>query len=88
MYYHGSPVGDIELLEPRISIHNEPYVYLCSNIAHATLYAVKCHMYPYGFNKENGRLTMDEPFEKYLEEIYSGKSSMFTKSTTSNPSRH
>jgi len=80
MYYHGSPIGDIEYLEPnktwfsRFRIKDEAQVYLSSNKAHATLYAAKCHMYPYGFDKETGLLKFPEPYEGCLKEFYEGKS--------------
>ena len=77
MYYHGSPVGDIEFLRPYETTFrkgDEAHVYLTSNKAHATLYAAKCHMYHYGFDKDTGLPKYTEPYEGCLKEFYAGKS--------------
>ncbi|MEX0361530.1 MAG: hypothetical protein AB3N10_11165 [Allomuricauda sp.] len=77
MYFHGSPVGGVEFLKPNETTFrkgDDAHVYLTSNKAHATLYAAKCHMYPYGFDKETGLPKFPEPFEDCLKEFYEGKS--------------
>lgn len=76
MYYHGSPIGGIECLLPNATTFRndgEPNVYLSSNKAHAVLYAAKCHMYPYGFDKDSGLPKYHENFEGCLKEFYSDK---------------
>ena len=76
MFYHGSPTKDIEYLVPNETTFrkgDEAHVYLSSYKAHAALYAAKCHMYPYGFDKDNGLPKYHEPFEGCLKEFYGSK---------------
>ena len=73
MYYHGSPEGGIKILEPKVSMHGEAYVYLCINKVHATIYAARSFIYPYVF-KKYFQLIIHETYPGYLEETFSMKS--------------
>ena len=76
MYYHGSPVGGIGFLEPKVATFREEdaCVYLSSRAANAVIYCRRCHMYPYGFDEESGLLQYDEPYPDCLKDLYAGKS--------------
>ena len=80
MYYHGSPIGGIEVLRPnettfkKFRKDGEAHVFLSSNKAHATLYAAKCYNYHYGFDKDTGLPKYFEPYEGCVKDYYAGKS--------------
>lgn len=80
MYYHGSPTGGIQVLRPnetsfkKFREDGEAHVFLSSNKAHATLYAVKCYNYHYGFDKDTGLPKYYEPYEGCVKDYYAGKS--------------
>ncbi|MBR6708618.1 MAG: hypothetical protein IKL84_02950 [Clostridia bacterium] len=38
MYYHASPIKDIELLEPRVSNHEVPLIYLSKKRENVLVY--------------------------------------------------
>ena len=72
--YHGSNIGNIDVLNPVLSNRGKPYVYLTDNKVLATLYAHNPIERPggfftYRFDKE-GRLHYDEYFDNQLEVMY------------------
>lgn len=74
--YHGSNIGNIETLNPVLSNHGKPLVYLTDNKVLATLYAHNPIARPggfftYRFDKE-GNLHYDEYFLNQLEVMYGG----------------
>ena len=74
--FHGSPVGDIDKLEPRESNHKKKYVYTTDCYALAVLYSYNPierpgGFYTYRFDKE-GNLIYDEYFPNQLEKMYKG----------------
>lgn len=74
--YHGSSVGGLTQLEPSLSEHQKPYVYLASNPVVALLYTVKpvpkpFSFYPYGFRGE--KVIYSEYYPNCFEDIYKGK---------------
>lgn len=76
--YHGSDNGNIKKLQPRLSNHGKPLVYLIGNRALAVMYAYNPFPRPngfftYGFDK-NGKPYYDEYFDHQLEKLYKGKS--------------
>ncbi len=73
--FHGSSVPGIQTLEPRLSNHGKPYVYLTHTKALATIYAHNVMTPPNGwftyyFRKEDGKLVYEEYFPNQLEEFY------------------
>ena len=76
--YHGSNVKDINKLNPVLSNHGKPLVYLTDNYTLAILYAHNPIKRPGGFFTyrfdSNGKLHYDEYFENQLEKMYSGVS--------------
>jgi hypothetical protein len=76
MYFHGSPIEGLEWLSPNETTFRKDgkaYVYLSSNRAHAALYAARCPMFPYGFDRNSGLVKYHEPYEGCLEEFYAKK---------------
>ena len=74
--YHGSPIGEIDTLEPRESNHGKKYVYTTDNFALAVLYSYNPierpgGFYTYRFDKDNN-LIYDEYFPNQLEKMYKG----------------
>ena len=67
-FYHGSPIGGLNKLEPFLSEHGRHYIYFATNPLVALLYAVKpvpkpFSFYPYGFDK-HGNVIYSEYYEK------------------------
>ena len=76
-YYHGSPVGGLTELQPFLSEHGKPYIYLTTNPLVALVYAVKpvskpYSFYPYGFDA-NGNMVYSEYYPNAFADIYKGK---------------
>ncbi len=76
--YHGSPIGNIEVLLPKQSNHEKEYVYFITHEALAVIYAYNPIARPGGFYTyrfgKNGEVYYDEFFEDQLKKIYQGKS--------------
>lgn len=71
--YHGSAIPGIRVLEPRMSNHGRPYVYLTDCPALAVIYAhspVEGGYFPYFFDEE-GQLCYEEYFPNALD-LYKG----------------
>lgn len=76
--YHGSNVENIKTLNPVLSNHGKPLVYLTDNYTLAILYAHNPIKRPggfftYKFDKQ-GKLNYDEYFDNQLEVMYKGVS--------------
>lgn len=76
-FYHGSPIGGLNELQPFLSEHGKPYIYFATNPLVALLYAVKpvpkpYSFYPYGFDK-NGNVIYSEYYENAFYDLYNGK---------------
>ena len=75
--YHGSSVGNRKKLDPFVSEHKKPYVYLTSNPVVALLYTVKAvpkpfSFYPYGFDGDSA-VVYSEYYDHCFSDIYRGK---------------
>ncbi len=76
LLYHGSPVPGIAALEPRLSNHGTPYVYLTHSSSLATLHAHNALPSPFGWFTyfwDGDLLCYEEYFPNQLEEFYAGK---------------
>ena len=76
-FYHGSPVARLSELQPFLSEHGRPYIYLSTDPLVALLYAVKpvpkpFSFYPYGFDRGNN-LIYSEYYENAFYDLYKGK---------------
>lgn len=76
-FYHGSPIGGLNELQPFLSEHGKPYIYFATNPLVALLYAVKpvpkpFSFYPYGFDK-NGNVIYSEYYENAFCDLYKCK---------------
>lgn len=89
MYYHASPTHCIETLEPRVSNHGVPRVYLSKKRENVLVYlsnAVEKYCRETGFSHtgpwpkwgsygfEDGKLCLDEYYPNALEDTYLGVS--------------
>ena len=90
MYYHASQVSDIKTLEPRISNHKKPLVYLSLKRENVLVYlsnAIEKFCKETGFTyegswqkwgpygfTEDGRLLLEEYYPNAFEETYKGVS--------------
>lgn len=83
-YFHGSPIGNIKVLEPRISNHGSKYVYLSSNEVVATFYMVSNNFYTYGFEKGNNLPIYTEYYPNALKDIYLGNKGYLYQCYTEN----
>ena len=74
-YYHASPTGGLQILEPRISPFFEKPAQVCltSLRAMALFYLIRNYEYAYGYTRQ-GTLYFDEPFPDALKKLYAGKS--------------
>lgn len=73
--YHGSMTAGIRELQPALSNHGKPYVYLTDNEALSVIYSYNPMTRPNGWFTycwREGRLHYDEYFPNALEEIYRG----------------
>ena len=76
-FYHGSPLGGLNELQPFLSEHGKPYIYFATNPLVALMYVVKpvpkpFSFYPYGFD-ENGNVIYSEYYENALYDLYKNK---------------
>ena len=74
LYFHGSPISHLRVLEPRLSNHKESFVYLSSNYSVSLLYTVRCNWYTYGFVEQSNKLEYTEYYENQLFDLYESKS--------------
>ena len=90
MYYHASPIADIEVLEPRISNHNTPLIYFSTKRENVLVYlsnAIEKHCKETGFTHDgkwhkwasygfesDGTLRIDEYYLNAIEDTYKGVS--------------
>ena len=88
LYYHASQVGDIEVLEPRVSNHNTPLIYFSTKRENVLVYlsnAVEKYCKETGFSHNdkwhkwasygfdaNGILTLDEYYPDAIADTYKG----------------
>ena len=88
MYYHASPIANIKILEPRISNHDVPLVYLSAKRENVLVYlsnAVEKYCKETGFSytgnwskwgpygfDQSGKLVMEEYYPDALFETYAG----------------
>jgi len=76
--YHGSNIGELDILLPRQADHGKPYIYFSTNIVVATLYTVNAvsgsglYWFPYGFDKD-GRVEYTEVYPDALRDVYGDK---------------
>ena len=90
MYYHASPVAGIQVLEPRVSNHESPLVYVSSKRENTLVYlsnAVEKFCRETGISHDGpyhkwatygfdcaGLLVLDEYYPNYIQETYQGVS--------------
>ena len=78
--YHGSRTGGIEVLEPRIADHGQPYIYFSTIEAVAALYLCNAverpyYWFPYGFRRDQPDVPVyDELYPNALREVSEGVS--------------
>ncbi|MFR7745094.1 MAG: hypothetical protein ACLU3I_19010 [Acutalibacteraceae bacterium] len=74
-YYHASPTGGLQILEPRKSpFFDKPtQVCLTSLRAMALFYLIRNYEYAYGYTRQ-GKLYFDDPFPDALKKLYAGRS--------------
>ena len=88
MFYHASPIANIEILEPRISGHDVPLVYFSAKRENVLVYlsnAVEKYCKETGFSyngnwskwgpygfDQSGKLVMEEYYPNALFETYAG----------------
>ena len=74
-YYHASPTGGLQSLEPRKSPFFEKPTQVCltSLRAMALFYLIRNYEYAYGYTRQ-GNLYFEEPFPDALKKLYAGKS--------------
>ena len=74
--FHGSSVGNIHTLEPRLADHERPYIYLSENDVVASFYIVNAverpyYWFPYGFSR-NKIPIYHELYPNALREVAEG----------------
>lgn len=78
--YHGSRTSGIEILEPRLADHDQPYIYLSTIDVAAALYLCNAverpyYWFPYGFQKDKPNVPVyDELYPNALREVSEGVS--------------
>ena len=74
-YYHASPTGGLQLLEPRKALYFDKPTQVCltSLRAMALFYIIRNYEYAYGYTRQ-GKLYFDDPFPDALKKLYAGKS--------------
>ena len=75
IYYHASPTGGLQMLEPRKSPYFDKPTQVCltSLRAMALFYLIRNYEYAYGYTRQ-GKLYFDDPFPNALKKLYAGKS--------------
>lgn len=84
--YHGSNIGGIKMLEPKLADHDRPYVYLSTIEIVAGFYLVNAvkrpyYWFPYGFDKE-GHVEYHELYPNALKEVSEGRRGFLYKVDT------
>ena len=90
LYYHASQIGDIKVLEPRVSNHNMPLIYFSTKRENVLVYlsnAIEKHCKEIGFAhngkwhnwasygfEPDGILRLDEYYPNAIEDAYKGVS--------------
>jgi hypothetical protein len=74
--YHGSTIGGIKVLEPRLADHERPYIYLSTIDVVASFYIVNAverpyYWFPYGFSKNKTPIYY-ELYPNALREVSEG----------------
>lgn len=77
--YHGSNIGNIKILEPRLADHDRPYVYLTTIDAVAAFYLCNAvekpyYWFPYGFERGGNIPIYHELYPDALKEVSDGVS--------------
>lgn len=78
--FHGSRTGGIEILEPRVADHGQPYIYFSTLEVVAALYLCNAverpyYWFPYGFQKGRSDVPVyDELYPNALREVSEGVS--------------
>ena len=74
-YYHASPAGGLQMLEPRKSPYFDKPTQVCltSLRAMALFYLIRNYEYAYGYTRQ-GKLYFDDPFPDALKKLYAGRS--------------
>ncbi len=75
--YHGSNIGNVQVLEPRLADHERPYVYLTNLEVVAAFYLCNAvekpyYWFPYGFAKESDIPIYHELYPNALKEVSQG----------------
>lgn len=75
--YHGSNIGNIKVLEPKLADHERPYVYLTTLEVVAAFYLCNgvekpYYWFPYGFAKESAIPIYHELYPNALKEVSQG----------------
>ena len=67
-YYHASPTGGLQILEPRKSLFFDKPTQVCltSLRAMALFYLIRNYEYAYGYTRQ-GKLYFDDPFPNALK---------------------
>ena len=72
--YHGSPVGGLTYIEPKVSTHGKNWVYATKDKGIALTFLQKWNDYLLNQSISNGNHELTERLPNILEEIYKGKS--------------
>ena len=72
--YHGSPVGGLLYIEPKISTHSKKWVYATKDKSIALTFLQKWNDFLLNQSISNGRQELTERLPNILEGIYKGKS--------------
>lgn len=77
--YHGSNIGDIQVLEPRQADHDRPYVYMTTIDVVAAFYLCNAvekpyYWFPYGFEKDSDIPVYHELYPDALKQVSEGVS--------------
>ena len=77
--YHGSNIGDIQVLEPRQADHDRPYVYMTTIDVVAAFYLCNAvekpyYWFPYGFEKDSDVPVYHELYPDALRQVSEGVS--------------
>lgn len=75
--YHGSNIGGIKILEPRLADHDRPYVYMTTLEVVSAFYLCNAvdkpyYWFPYGFEKDSNIPIYHELYPNALKEVSEG----------------
>lgn len=71
--YHGSNIGGLKIIEPRVSSHDKSFVYASTDIATATLFLARWNDYIFRVGYIDGKLHIVENYANALKDIYENK---------------